>query len=87
MTARELVTLMRAVPFVPFEIHLSDNRSFVLEHPELMSLTADRKTILLSVDPDEENNYQTAERIDIRHVTSITENSRRRPRRRNRKAS
>ena len=87
MTARELVTLMRAVPFVPFEIHLSDNRSFVLEHPELMSLTADRKTILLSVDPDEENNYQTVERIDIRHVTSITENSRRRPRRRNRKAS
>ncbi len=87
MTARELITLMRGVPFVPFEIHLSDNRSFVLEHPELMSLTADRKTILLSVDPDEENNYQTVERIDLRHVTSITENAKRRPRRRNRKAS
>lgn len=87
MTAKELITMMRAVPFVPFEVHVSDNRSFVLEHPELMSLTADRKTVLLSVDPDEDNNYQTVERIDIRHVTSLTENARCRPRRRNRKAS
>ena len=87
MTARELITMMRAVPFVPFEVHLSDNRSFVLEHPELMSMTADRKTLLLSIDPDEENNYQTVERIDILHVTIITENAKRRPTRRNRKAS
>jgi hypothetical protein len=82
MTARELVNMMRAVPFVPFEIHLSDSRSFVIEHPEFMAITSDYKTLLISMDPDETNNYQTVARIDLRHITGITENSSRRPRRR-----
>ena len=64
--------MMRAVPFVPFEIHLSDGRSFVIEHPEFMALTSDYKTLLLSMDPDESNNYQTvlALVLGTRHVNS-----------------
>ncbi len=87
MTAEEVVDLIRgAPPFQPFELHLSDNRSYVIEHPEFAALTGDRKTLIISIDPDEDNNFQTTARIDLRHIVSVTENSPRRPSRRRKKA-
>lgn len=87
MKSEELTTLLHARPFRPFEIHLTDARSYVIEHPDFLMFSKDRETVTVALDPDEQNDFRTRETIDIRRIVSVTENSTRRPRRRNRKAS
>ncbi len=87
MEAEEIRNLLIAQPFKPFEVHLSDNRSFVIEHPDFLMFTKDRSTIYIALDPDEDNNFRTSERIDLDHVVSVSENATRRPHRRRRKGA
>lgn len=35
MRAEDILTFLRATPFEPFRIHLSDGTSFEIRHPEL----------------------------------------------------
>lgn len=84
MRAESLITLIHAAPFKAFEMHVSDNRSFVVDHPEFIAVSRSGRTVLVSADPDDENNFQTQELIDLIHVTSVTLDivRRSRPRRR-----
>ncbi|MEM7811220.1 MAG: hypothetical protein AAF532_07070 [Planctomycetota bacterium] len=45
----ELVKLMRAEPFEPFEVAMSSGETFVVRHPELAAAGSNR---LLVIDPD-----------------------------------
>ena len=80
MTAAEIVKLIRpTTPFKPFQIHLSDGRSFLIEYLEFVALTGDRKALRMAIDPGEANNYQTTLQIDLDHIASVTEDVPRRP--------
>ena len=70
----------RAVPFEPFEIHMSDGRSYVVEHPDFMMMSKDLTMVYLEMEPDEDNNFQLRVALALDHITQITENSPRRPR-------
>ena len=39
MTAAQLHRHLHAQPFVPFTIHLADQREFAVRHPELLTLS------------------------------------------------
>ena len=77
MKAEEIFELVHAQPFVPFEVHLVDGRSFVIEHPDFIMRTQDNMTLHLSAD-------ERSHRIDTKLVISVTEASLRRPTRRRR---
>ena len=54
---------IRAVPFRPFTLHLSDGRSFSVAHPELIA--ASQRTVVVFVE------HGRMETIALRHVTSL----------------
>lgn len=87
MKPPELAAYLHARPFKPFEIHLTDGRSFVLDHPDFLMFSRDRDTVTIALDPDEENNFQTRETIDVAHIVSVSEDSKRRPSRRQRRSA
>ena len=84
MKADTLLQILRITPFRAFELHISDNRSFIIDHPEFVGVSAAARTVLVFADPDEDNNFQVQELVDLAHVTSVTINvmRRSRPRRR-----
>jgi hypothetical protein len=48
MTIEQIRALYEQRPFQPFEIHLVDGRTLVVEHPELMSRSVSGRTIAVS---------------------------------------
>ena len=54
---------IRAVPFRPFTVHLSDGRSFRIGHPELIA--ANPRTVVAFVEQGR------MEVLALRHVTSL----------------
>ena len=77
MKADDIFELVHAQPFAPFEVHLVDGRSFVIEHPDFIMRTRDNLTLHISAD-------DRTHRVDTKLVLSVTENSARRPSRRKR---
>ena len=51
MTIEQLRKMHMARPFQPFEIHLTDGRTLVVEHPELLAQSTTGRTFAVS-DPD-----------------------------------
>lgn len=47
MTVKEVRNLYEARPFKPFILHLADGRAIPVEHPELMLLAPDGRTIVV----------------------------------------
>jgi hypothetical protein len=45
MTAEMLRRFQRTQPFVPFAVHLADGRTFEIRHPDVASLSDDRRTV------------------------------------------
>ena len=43
---------LRAQPFLPFRLHLTDGRAFRVQHPELLALGVTGRTVVY-VNPDE----------------------------------
>ena len=46
MTVDDLRSLLRAQPFSPFTIHLSDGRSFEIHHPDYLIVPPERSVIV-----------------------------------------
>ena len=44
MNAASIDTLLKAKPFVPFKLSLQNGREFVVHHPELLVILADKRT-------------------------------------------
>lgn len=44
MNAESIKTFLKASPFVPFKLSLQDGREFVVRHPELLVILADKRT-------------------------------------------
>ena len=81
MTVEQVFKVVHAAPFEPFEVHLTDGRSFYIDHPDFIARLGDDRTLFL-INADDEQ----AHRIDANLVVSITQNSKRRPKRRQREA-
>ena len=65
MTVRQLFDARDAVPFRPFGIHLSDGRSLIVRHPEMLSISSRNRTAIVY---GSDNSWEV---IDIDLVTSV----------------
>jgi hypothetical protein len=67
MIAEELLELQDARPFVPFEVHLADGKTFIIAHPKWMMVPPPMNTLY----------YVHAEgplhRVAIHQITRIVE--------------
>ena len=54
-------------PFSPFELKLSDGRSFTIEHPEFLMHSPRANSVLLANEEDDRWIL-----IDLRHILSVT---------------
>ncbi len=52
MTVEQLRNVHGAQPFRPFTVHMGDGRSFRVDHPEFLSRSQSRRTIIVH-QPDE----------------------------------
>jgi hypothetical protein len=65
MTVRQLYDARDAIPFQPFDIHLSDGRSLIVRHPEMLSISSRNRTAVVYGSDD------SWEVIDVDLVTSV----------------
>jgi hypothetical protein len=69
MNPLEIWNEVRAKPFRPFRIHMSDGSSYPVPHPEFILVTRTRVTISLS--PGEDQLPERAVVCDPIHITRI----------------
>ena len=69
MTTDKLREALRAVPFVPFMIYLTDGRELVVQHPEGAMLLGSGRTLHYAVPGCPRDEYEV---VDLLHVTSLT---------------
>lgn len=67
MTIEKLREAVKAQPFKPFFVNLTDGRSFAVQHPEFIALTGTGRTIVVA-----DSNSDGIELIDLLLVTSLT---------------
>jgi hypothetical protein len=83
MRRNEMVEALRASPFQPFRVHVSDGTTFDIRHPEMLMVTRQSAVvgILESRDTGESGDvYPQIERsttVDLLHVTQIEKLQRR----------
>ncbi len=65
MTAEQIKKAQEQRPFRPYRLHLSDQRSFLIPHPEFLWLMPGGRTIAVA------DTAGAAEIIDLIHVTSV----------------
>ena len=65
MASQQLRHMHQARPFQPFDIHLADGRSIPVDHPELLAITSNGRTISVASHED------AFEIIDLLLVTSL----------------
>ncbi|CAG0976622.1 hypothetical protein PHYC_01537 [Phycisphaerales bacterium] len=69
MTSKELLSALRAQPFMPFRLHFGSGRSVEVQHPEFVSVSPSGRTAVVytstSMDGDE---FQV---VDVLLVESI----------------
>jgi hypothetical protein len=65
MTIEQLRRFHQARPFHPFDIHLADGRSLLVDHPELLAITPPGRTIGVGLKDG------TIEIVDLLLVTSL----------------
>ena len=66
MTVDDVRPLVRAMPFAPFRIDLSDGRTFDVTHPEFISVG---RTAINVVTPTEEHDHHHY--LSVRQITGI----------------
>lgn len=49
MQAEEIRQLLHAAPFETFTIHMANGRKFVVDHPEIVAFSTDRRTLALAL--------------------------------------
>ncbi len=65
MTIEQLRKMHQAQPFHPFEIHLADGRSLLVNHPECLAISPPGRTIGVGLADG------TIEIVDLLLVTSL----------------
>jgi hypothetical protein len=74
MDATALREAIRRTPFVPFEIKMSDGLIYPADHPELVSLSPDRRIAMCWM----EDNRPLF--LDVHRITAVESRNRQRPR-------
>ena len=67
MSPEQLRQSLRSAPFQPFRIHLADQRSFEVPHPEFAALSPTGRTVLVFSAGSE-----LAEQIDVPLIVSLS---------------
>ena len=67
MSPEQLRQSLRSTPFQPFKIHLADQRSFEVPHPEFAALSPTGRTVLVFSAGSE-----LAEQIDVPLIVSLS---------------
>lgn len=68
MHANELRRRLKAEPFQPFVLHMSDGRTFAVNHPELLHVFPGMERIAVLGIPED----QSTEVLSLIHITSIS---------------
>ena len=71
-TPRDIVAELRETPFQPFQIHMSDGRTFDVLHPDQAVVT--RGFVFLGQPPEAGENggwYETTIKLSILHITGL----------------
>jgi hypothetical protein len=69
MSPADLIRRVRAQPFEPFKLHLSDGSSFKIPHPDF--ITVSRKTVYVAVDPGRDDVPEKVIWCDPLHITRL----------------
>jgi len=67
MTIEKIKEAIRAQPFRPFFVNLTDGRSFAVQHPDFIAVTGTGRTIVIA-----DAHSDGTELIDLLLVTSLT---------------
>ncbi len=71
MPPEEIRTYVRAIPFVPFRLHLSDGRVFEVRHPDNLLLTTRAAVVGVYSGAGEGAFPERTEVLALIHVVSI----------------
>jgi hypothetical protein len=69
MTLQDFQRLLKAQPFQPFKVHLSNGEVYEVRHPEMAFLM--RTKLVLGLDPDKSGYADDWAMISLLHVASI----------------
>ena len=69
MSPVEILSHVRAQPFEPFRVHMSDGSSYDVPHPEFIYVT--RTAVMITVAADESLVTEKAIRCDPIHITRL----------------
>ena len=72
MRAEELTELLRARPFVPLRIHLTDGQTYDIRHPDLVLVLRQRVDIGLQPDPAT-GVLERVEHCSLLHIVRVEE--------------
>jgi hypothetical protein len=53
MTIQQLRTAHKAAPFRPFTVHMADDRSFRVPHPDFLFMSPSGRTVIICQEDDE----------------------------------
>ncbi len=69
MTVQHLRNVQQAVPFRPFTVHMADGRSFLVRHPDFLSIAPAGRTVIVYGDGED---FQI---LDVMLMTGIETSS------------
>ncbi len=72
MTAQELRALLDAKPFVPFRIHMTDGKSFEIQHPDFVWVFRNRLDLAILADASQ-SIVDHVERCFFLHIVRVEE--------------
>ena len=49
MQADEIRTLLREAPFETFTVHMANGRKFVIDHPEIVAFSVDKRSLSVAL--------------------------------------
>jgi hypothetical protein len=70
MPAADLLRMLRAQPFVPFRMHISEGVVYDIRHPEMVIVMA-AAAIVAFPDPANEEMASSWELVDLRHIIRL----------------
>jgi hypothetical protein len=70
MSAREILNLLRARPFVPFRIVTSDATTYEVHHPELV-MVGGANAIIGYPDRNQPGAYDRFDIVSMRHIVRV----------------
>jgi hypothetical protein len=68
MTSIKIKDLLKAQPFRPFEMRLTDGQRFVINHPEFAAVSPSGRTVVVFEPGDEDEHFRV---LDILLITTL----------------